>query len=332
MTPYRHIAEVTRSVHDALVSWARDALRQADLETVEVYGQFPPEGTVARHVVLFPYWVGPAPKLVETGRPVSLISPSRSQAEGQSPFIPAVWREFAQALQPLLERWFSALISGPHPRAPVPPRLDDLPAPLAAWYRAQAEAKDGGVWLGEVDGEVVARPPALGWTPGVVITVRYLAVASDPGRGTSEQTSVHAPLSLPALTVLAAGLHANPQLRAPVKAPPLPGALRAFIDAAIASLQGQEQERFEALCTPLWSDERMPFELSPIHDLSNQEFALLMQALQRPLQAALNFQTKLVLGARVEFEPSVAVRARTWKAAREPGGLLALSHDTKDRT
>ena len=55
MNQYEYISEVMSSVHESIESWTRDLLRHAGIETIEVYGQFPPEGSIASHIVVFPY-------------------------------------------------------------------------------------------------------------------------------------------------------------------------------------------------------------------------------------------------------------------------------------
>ena len=44
---YQHVKTVVSEVHDGLLAWCRRVLREAGLETIEVYGQFPPEGATS---------------------------------------------------------------------------------------------------------------------------------------------------------------------------------------------------------------------------------------------------------------------------------------------
>ena len=55
MNHLEYVSAVASSVHEEIEGWARNLLRDAGIETTEVYGQFPPEGSVASHIVLFPY-------------------------------------------------------------------------------------------------------------------------------------------------------------------------------------------------------------------------------------------------------------------------------------
>ena len=66
MNQFAYISQVMSNVHESVEGWARDLLRAAGLETTEVYGQFPPEGSVASHVVLFPYRMGGADSQIAT--------------------------------------------------------------------------------------------------------------------------------------------------------------------------------------------------------------------------------------------------------------------------
>jgi len=315
MTSYAHIGEMTRTVHDALVGWGRRLLKEADLETVEVYGQFPPEGTTASHMVLFPYWVGPLPKMVEQGRQISLFHPPKV-GDGKISFVPVGWLQLGRELASFSAEHFPDMnpIVGPARQNHYPmPLLSKLPKPLQKWYREQESEADEQPWLTKFEGKTHAPPPSLMWAPGIHVVVRYIAIASDPGRGTSQYSSTGAPLALPALSVLATGVHLERRVMLDVKPPPLPDELRTFVEAVIKCLKGPQKKRLEELLDLLQSPEEIGIAITPVDDLSNQEFALLMQALQRPLQAALNFQMRVVLGSRPVFGPGMVTRARSPK-------------------
>ncbi len=315
MNPYAHVSDITRTVHDGLIGWGRRMLQEADLETVEVYGQFPPEGTVSSHLVLFPYWVGPTPKMVEQGTPVSLLRQVK-YGDGRINFIPEGWRRLGKVLARFIDGYFTS--PGPQTMVRVRdyphPRLDKLPKPLGAWFKAMEKERkendpDGRPWVLKHEGKLYTPPPALMWRPGIHLVVRYIAVASDPGRGTSEYSSTAAPLALPALSVLATGVHQERRLKVTVTPPPMPESMKSFIDAMSKVVKGDEKKTLMDLATMLQEPEEIGIAIAPVDDLNNQEFALLMQALQRPLQAALNFQLRVVLGAHPRFEPGTVVRA-----------------------
>lgn len=321
MSTYHHVTAVTREVHDSLMGWARRLLNEAGLDTVEVYGQFPPPGTMASFLVMFPYRIGPEPKMSETAPGVSLLV-KREPAADRVGWLPRPWAELGNATLAALElgfKPFPQVMQQLHPvRDALPyPRLETLAPPLRDWYESgePAARKERG-WTAETEGARFAIPPALGWKPGINLTARYIVVVGEPGRGTSERTSASAPIGLSALSVLTTGLHLENMLQ--VNLPPLPCTPELFSycealasacalmndDAEVANKLRQAVQRVSAV-----SD--LPVQLQPVHDLTNHEFAVLMQALQRPLQAALNLQLRLQLGARAFFEPSVATRIKT---------------------
>ena len=53
MNQLEYISTITTNLHGHIEAWARNLLREAGIDTIEVYGQFPPEGSVASHIVLF---------------------------------------------------------------------------------------------------------------------------------------------------------------------------------------------------------------------------------------------------------------------------------------
>jgi len=310
MNPYAYISKYSEAIHDALIGWVRTLMQEANLETVEVYGQFPPDGTVAAHLTLFPYFVGPVPKLVETGKMTSLLHVTQI-GDGKVDFVPDAWRELGGLMMQILERWYpnQRPKTSSQQRGYVHPTLDTLPKPVAEWYRQQEpEGVEQIPWLVERDGKLFAPPPSLSWSPGLVMEIRYVAVASDPGRGTSQYTSEKAPLTVPALSVLATGIHMEKEFRMVQETQLIPPALDSFIEAVAASLDGEEVDQVRALLKTLREPEEITVPVSPVHDLNNQEFALLMQALQRPLQAALHLQVEVVLGAHPVFLPAAYTR------------------------
>lgn len=300
MSPSRQIASTTRLIHDAFVLWARDLLQEAGLDSVEVYGQFPPEGTVAHHVVLFPYALGPDPKLLQTAPGAALAGLANRLGEEQDR-VPEAW--LAAAVE--LER-VGRLLGGGEPTVP----LRSLPPALADWYREAPRAEER--WVSGEGETCRARLPLLWWRPGLILGVRYVAIAADVGRGGFERTSTGAPMSLPALSVLAGGLHHRRTVQVSVPPTPVPEGLRSWAEAVPAHLRGALAERIDALS----QERQVEVALSPAQDLSIQEFALMMQALQRTLQAALNVQLRYRLADVVALMPATALSARTRGAAR----------------
>lgn len=316
MKTYSHVATVTREVHDALMRWARRLLQEAGMDTVQVYGQFPPGGTVASHLVLFPYRVGPDPKMVESAPGVSLLT-ARTASNDRVGLIPRPWVELGEALAQGLDAHFR-----PTPQVgagrrlsedAVPyPRVSSLPEPLRAWYLRIAETEGADSrWVVRASGDLYAIPPALTWRPGIVVTARYIAVVGEPGRGTSEGTSASAPIGLAALSVLTAGLHLENTMAVRLAPLPCDPELHRFTEALAASSGDGLPPRLSAALEATQREGDLPVSIFPMHDLTNHEFALLMQALQKPLQAALNLQLRLQLAAQVLFAPSLAVQVHT---------------------
>ncbi len=296
---YLHVRQVTEAVHDRLVDWARGALASAGLDTVEVHSQFAPAGATTSHVVLFPYRLGPEPKMAENAKGVSLLEPPRET--GGVSFVPPAWTELGQALAAGLRELLPETRSRPLTSVPHP-LLTGLAPPLVAWFEAQPPQSDP--WVATLDGQAHARLPALWWHPGYMLTVRYVVVATDPGRGSSARTSVHAPLGVNALSVLTAAIHRERVVQVRLPAPPLPAGLAGFVEALSRSVS--IGERLRGALAEVAGEDTVEVAVMPAHDLTNQEFALLMQALQQPLQVALNLSIRLPLGAWPAFTPSSA--------------------------
>lgn len=120
-----------------------------------------------------------------------------------------------------------------------------------------------------------------------------------------------APIALPGLSVIAAGLHLERTFT--VRLPPLPvnPALWTMCQAYTDSVGGELGEKIQVSAKALQEEDSMSVQVVPVHDLTNMDFANLMQALQRPLQPALNLAVRMPLGAAVDLTPSVAPRFST---------------------
>lgn len=312
---YTHISSVVGQVHNQLVGWTRNSLRLAGLETVEVYGQFPADGTTATYVVLFPYRLGPAPKIVETSNGINLLGPKQPIPDKGS-FVPRDWAELGRCLSEAMRLSFPIInAKRGYPRPHPAPTIDLLPKPLQKWYSKQDPDAEMN-WVARRGDGLLARLPSMWWKPSFSMTIHYMAVANDGGRGTSQRTSMDAPIALPALSVIASGLHLQRNIK--VTLPPLPvapeiwGMSKAFGE----SVGGELGDKILGLIDTLQSDDHMTVQVVPVHDLTNMDFANLMQALQRPLQPALNLAVRLPLGGFVEISPSVSPNIGTDNARR----------------
>jgi len=317
-----HSNLITNRVHDELIRWTGQLLKDAGLEAVDVWGRFPPEGTVRSHLVLFPYRVGPEPKMMETSRGATIMTLAEYPSD-KFGTVPTAWRDLGKALARSVPRFFpeTGHLDTTRRRsqnvAPFP-EIDELPKPLADWYRDQDPSEDDPFTLKADAGPLYCRPPSLSWKQGVEVWSHYIAVAGDAGRGVSDRTSDAPPLSLGALSVLTVGIQLDKVVH--VELPPMPfdNRIREFGLALIKSLRARESEEegptndeladeLEDCLERISATGKYSFGVTPVHDLSMHEFALLTQALQRPLQAVLNFQIKFRLGATPDFRPTTVV-------------------------
>ena len=303
---YRHVKTVVSEVHDGLLAWCRRVLREAGLETIEVYGQFPPDGATSSYMVLFPYRLGPAPKLVETSNGISLMSPPRALPD-KGTAIPTSWIRLGRTMAQIIDEHFPK-VGRPGTRSYRPdsaPHLAKLPKNTRAWYEKQdPDAEDP--WIEKGKEGTRGRLPSLWWRPGFMLTGHYMACANDGGRGTADRTSLQAPLALPGLSVIAAGLHLERYVT--VELPPIAcdPAVYEIAKAMGDDAGGEHQETIDKAIEDLTTKDRVVIQVIPVHDLTNMDFANLMQALQRPLQPSLNLAIRLPLGAFPVLSPAVA--------------------------
>lgn len=325
MNDYKYAAEVTTNVHEELIRWASRLLHDAGLEVIDVWGRFPPEGTVRSHLVLFPYRVGPEPVMIDNAQGASLMGTiDNARRRG----VPSSWDRIGNLISAGVQRLYpdSGNINDRKWAAASPyPAIDDLPEPIREWYKMADAAQPKAGWVIRVDEHERGRPPSILWRPGITITAHYIAVTGDPGRGTTERTSDTAPLSLATLSVLATAIQMERGIKVKMPPIPMPDILRSFIPALSDSLEelggsreelaAEIREHYEKLINP----EVIDIGVMPLHDLSNQEFALLTQALQRPLQAVLNMRVRFKFGAGPMFEPTAAVKMAYQRESNPPG-------------
>ena len=114
MNVFEHTNRLTTRVHDELIAWAAGLMQKSGLDVVDVWGRFPPEGATRSHLVVFPYRVGPDPKLIDYVPAVSLLAaPGRSEARNSE--IPVEWSELGMYLSRYLEYLYPS-IAPPDPR------------------------------------------------------------------------------------------------------------------------------------------------------------------------------------------------------------------------
>ena len=308
---YQHVRKISDTIHDHLIGWARHILQEAGLDTIDVRSHFPTEGTTASSLVLLPYRLGPDPKVRETSSGISLY-PAALTGRPTSERIPSLWRVVGEQIASAIDALMSPCV-GPQGL----PVLAALPEPLRQWYEQEKSADP---WVVEIDGQELARPPALCWKPAFTMTVHYVAVATDPARGTTLRGEGAAPLAMSVLSVLAAGIHLEQTMSVRVEPMPVPGVLSRFVEALLACMTSDAGRILKCAMSDLHNHERISIAIIPAHDLSNQEFALTMQALQQRLQAALNLLIRLRLGARPELSPGSAAHLNPMRVLDRAGG------------
>ncbi len=310
MNLYKHTSAVTGAVHDEFIRWTRDILQEAGLDVVDVWGRFPPEGTTRSHLVLFPYRVGPEAKMIDNAPGYNLIVPSTT--EERTTVVPLEWKQLGSLIAEQLPEVFPNVQPYDPRRPPIQspfPPLDEVPEPLKAWYEARGEESP---WFITGQDQLHVRPPSMFWKKGIEVVAYYMAVAGDPGRGTSQRTSDTAPLSLSALSVLSVGVQRERTLTVEVPPRPIPDHFISWTMAYCEVLEkyherGEIADEIRELAETVQQGSRGAFVLAPVHDLNNQEFALLTQALQRPLEAILNIRLRMMVGDWLDFQPGTTV-------------------------
>jgi hypothetical protein len=317
MNQFAYISQVMSNVHESVEGWARDLLRTAGLETTEVYGQFPPEGSVASHVVLFPYRMGGADSQIAT--PYNELSLMGVRAhKGSVPGMPPVWGRLGELFTECIMEKYPKMTKGPHAGKPHPaPPISRLPQPLADWYNVQKDTGTGASWVTELGGEQFARLPSLTWVPGASIKVNYLAVVGEGARGTADRD---APVAVQAMSVLTAGMQLQRSIEVRIPPPAFDRSIVGYAEAVGQTLGDDRVAEALVQVEDMDEDLYMPITLLPGNSLSNSDFTGLMQALQRPLQPTLHMAVSLSVGGTPSFTPGVNADVRSEQKSRRPQG------------
>ncbi|MBM76200.1 MAG: hypothetical protein CMK59_12425 [Proteobacteria bacterium] len=317
MNQLEYISSTSTKIHEALEHWARELLREAGLETIEVYGQFPPEGAIASHIVLFPYRLGNSDThLAQPHRETSLLGldPSRIPTSG----IPYIWRQIGKAISMCIHQKFPKMTKGPYVGRPHPaPRIDLLPEPLANWYHEQGDSGGENSWVTNIGGDLYARLPSLAWRSGVMIKIQYLIVVGAGARGTAERT---APIAVQALSILNAGMQFSNSISMRVPATPFDPKIASYAMAIAESLDHELGDELRLMLPDLDRKMDMALSLLPGASLTNADFTGLMQALQRPLQPTLHLALQANLGGLPVFAPGVSADLGTYQKERRSTG------------
>ncbi len=317
MNQYEYVSLVMSNVHEAIEGWARNLLRSAGIETTEVYGQFPPEGSVASHIVLFPYRLGGPDKQLSTPyQEISLMT--TKGAKGGIAGMPNVWSELGLLFTNCIMEKYPRVTKGPHTGRPHPaPRLETLPEPLKKWYTKQGDSGQVDSWLTDLGGSKYARLPSLVWVPGASLKLSYLIVVGEGARGTSER---EAPVAIQALSVLAAGVQMQRRVSVRIPAPPFDRDIISYAEAVVETFDDPDLKDVLNQLDDVDEDTYLPVTLLPSTSLTNSDFTSLMQALQRPLQPTLHLSVQLNVGGAPIFAPGINADVRSEQKERRKKG------------
>ena len=306
MNQLEYISAVASAVHEEIEAWARNLLREAGIETTEVYGQFPPEGSVASHIVLFPYRIGTGDsQLGQAIRETSLLGSKVSKGSA-----PEMWVRIGQLITKCIDTSFPKVKKGPFRGRPHPaPAVELLPQSLADWYKAQGDTGTEESWLSVFRDRHFARLPSLTWKGGISLRLQYLVVVGEGARGTAERK---APIAIRALSVLTAGAQFQKTLEVQIPAIPFDPVIPSYLEAVAGALPDSEDQAVLQKATKEISRRLYTtVTLLPGSNLSNSDFTGLMQALQRPLQPTLNLAVQLRIDGGPLLRPGINVDVHT---------------------
>jgi len=307
MNTLEHISTVSTIVHEGLENWARTLLRDAGIETTEVYGSFPPEGTIASHIVLFPYRVGPAEAQLSSATRIESLLGSRAKNLAREGGIPSVWLDIGTAITEMITDHFPRRGKSARDRNvphPIPP-VSALPDGIREWYEKQKDDGTENSWVTTKGGKSNARLPSLAWQPPVTIRMQYLVVVGEGARGTADRSGASAPIAVQTLSVLAAGLQMRRQLTVQIPPAPFDRKIIPFVKGVAGVLGGEMADELKAGVQSLSRKAMVTVTLLPGSNLTNADFTGLMQAMQRPLQPTLHLGVQMALGGAPIFAPGI---------------------------
>lgn len=202
--------------------------------------------------------------------------------------LPPAWRRAGLLITRILVDTFPARpTKGPGigPVDPLPP-LSKLPKPVAAWYK-----KSGDAWIVQRD-EPCARLPMIEWTHPFSLAIRFAAIVPAGSKPTADLDG----LQLRALALVAAGVRLGRHF--PVVEPPFvtPGPLLDLM-TAFSKVDHPAAAELAELVAAVAAPRDLTVGLAPHHDLADQDLALMMRAMELPMQPAVVFSMRVALGA-----------------------------------
>lgn len=275
-----HISRTIELVRSGLHSWMAEKLREGNVD-LSVTGSV--TGATSPTLVLLPY------QIVLESTPTNPSTPLMPvNQENPKDSLPPVWRRAGLLMTHILVDTFPARpAKGPGigPVDPLPP-LASLPKPIAAWYKAAGED-----WLVERNG-TCARLPMIEWQHAFSLAIRFAAIVPSGSKPTLDLDSVQ----LRALALVAAAVRLGRHFR--VDEPPFvqPGLLLDLMKA-FSKVDHADAEELKEAVAILSAPRELTVGLAPHHDLSDQDLALMMRAMELPMQPAIVFSLRVALGA-----------------------------------
>jgi len=273
------------AAQEAFAAWALSAVQAAGVPdaTVVIGGGGPTTGVVVR---LSPLRIGtPGRSLDGGGTP--LISPPEGGRDAPRG-MPPIWGELARSVQGLVDELMPRL--DPRTQRPaLPPRIEELAAPLRDWYAAAPS-----LWRAELEpGVLRARPPTLSWASGTTLRVDYLLNLTAPG-----------PEVIPLMSVLAASLIKESGVDVPSEPLPIDGPLVSFLTALGAAAPGEAAQRLAEQLTQALGPQTQRAALGFASDLSPNEIARVMQQYGATAFPYLTPALQISAGPQLHFTPA----------------------------
>ncbi len=272
------------------MAWARGIFAQAGCPDVAA-ALGPSDAPKGPRLALYAIRVG-VPGRSNDAQGTALVGPPELPRDMPAGMPPA-WVEYTRVLQLGLDLAFGGQRAPAGARARLPPMVEEMPAPLAAWYRERAAETDQWTWTGE--GSLVGRPPSLTWRASGTLKVHYIAALEGAGVET-----------VPLLAALSGAL--SLQSSFVVESVPLPvdpllvsftEALAKFVDAALAA-------ELRAAVIGLGGRSRTVVSVMPHNDLSLHEAIGIFERQGRLFSPHIQLAMFVPVGATALFAPASA--------------------------
>lgn len=283
MSSLRHIADVSRAAQLALQAWSRRIAGEAGVPLAAAPG--------GARIGVYPLRAGVLGRSGDAQGLPLMVPPELTRDPPAG--VGADWLMLAKALQAALDVYFPRADARPGPPSrprPAPP-LDQLPKPLAAWYRARAGGAEEWTWT--LDRVEMARVPALTWRAPVNVRLGWLLAFEGLGDD-----------ALPLAAAVAAALAFDNSFE--VRVPPIAydAELPAFLEALAQCSTAELAEPLRACAGRLDACPPTILSVGPGSDLSVSQINQLAVAGGRAEVPHLHVTIGLSAGAVARFVPS----------------------------